>query len=781
MLEPDLEAVLRQHRNSTAAPIAIARVAPGRSPQRGKPADGFLELEAGHDIEILSMDRGPSGAWVARDHAGAVGFVHCNDVIVQHFDLDQDVLVEMLHKARVEATQEALRPSSTSPASSSRSSLYALNTRSPTPMSSRPASSQSRRARRKSSSMIHRLISRPNSLNLEPYEMCNCLEERRRSITIGSANAIKTHKRAPPGYLELSKGDSVEVLATKVDQLPAGVWIGRDASGRVGFVDSSDLHMALGYLKFGQDLIESYKGTRRRVPKVVASCVAFLTKYGLEQEGVFRVPGRTALIEELRAGFENDVDMLKDATPLDFNVSAVAGLLKLFLRELPNPVFTRNLHDTFREIARLSNEDDRIAQLKETIANYLPTAHTEVLRDVLNLLHAVAERSEINKMSAANLAVVFAPTLMRKGSNKPPAQLDSADALEAAMQDDQLVKDLLVTCISRVGDIFPDDPTPRDGSPSPSSSSSSLRVEPWRRVYIRRQLSQSPHSASSSVDEGDALRRMSSGSALSPSSHSAHATPVATSATATTTPTPMVAETSRFGGTVSSSPSSSSSLLVVTSAPTAATRACGVASGANGDGRDLEGDVDAVGAVTLRTRRVVSACETRHHRLHRCNANAGEGNPFAADADTYAHDGDGDGDGDSGAVGRWQGIVRANSGPRDEEDGDDVGKGGDSSHGGGDDGDAEVEMLHAQLEEQLQLPSNIKRWSAQHVATYLKGCGLGISESALQALSNVSGAELVSLNKDKLRYTYHLHETDVAKIASLIFELVDPRAEAAFA
>lgn len=70
--------------------------------------------------------------------------------------------------------------------------------------------------------------------------------------------------------------------------------------------------------------------------------------YGLKEVGLFRVPGSAASIAEMQAAFERDEDPLSqpNANKL-YTVESVAGLLKLYLRSLPNPVFPAKLYNTF--------------------------------------------------------------------------------------------------------------------------------------------------------------------------------------------------------------------------------------------------------------------------------------------------------------------------------------------------------------------------------------------------------------------------------------------------
>ena len=97
---------------------------------------------------------------------------------------------------------------------------------------------------------------------------------------------------------------------------------------------------------------------------------------------------------------------LNDANPLD-----VSSLVKQFFRELPDPLFTTYLHDTFLRTRCLDCESDRLPALL-LLCLLLPSSHLATLRFTMAFLNSVAQQAEQNKMDAANLAVCLAPNLL---------------------------------------------------------------------------------------------------------------------------------------------------------------------------------------------------------------------------------------------------------------------------------------------------------------------------------------------------------------------------------
>jgi len=141
-----------------------------------------------------------------------------------------------------------------------------------------------------------------------------------------------------------------------------------------------------------------------QVPQVIHATMQFLNKPEiLTTEGLFRLSGSANTINE----FKHSVDSGKELViPANTDPHAVAGLLKLYLRELPEPVFNFDLYDAFMQYYK------DLATVK-TLIGQLPKDNRNLLRNILVLLAKVVENSAINKMTTANLAIIFGPTMLR--------------------------------------------------------------------------------------------------------------------------------------------------------------------------------------------------------------------------------------------------------------------------------------------------------------------------------------------------------------------------------
>lgn len=148
-----------------------------------------------------------------------------------------------------------------------------------------------------------------------------------------------------------------------------------------------------------------------RVPAIVYRCIELLkVRGGIFEEGIFRLSGSTSTIRTLKERFntEYDVDLVHSETHYD--VHAVAGLLKLFLREIPATILSTNLASEFRDAVEITDPKTR-AQALQTLVKNLPRENRDLLCVLCSLLTETISHSDVNKMNLRNVGIVFAPTL----------------------------------------------------------------------------------------------------------------------------------------------------------------------------------------------------------------------------------------------------------------------------------------------------------------------------------------------------------------------------------
>ncbi|KAI5866817.1 RhoGAP-domain-containing protein [Durotheca rogersii] len=147
------------------------------------------------------------------------------------------------------------------------------------------------------------------------------------------------------------------------------------------------------------------------LPAVVYRCIQYLdAKNAIREEGIFRLSGSNVVIKQLRERFNNesDVNLLTDNTYYD--IHAVASLLKLYLRELPTTILTRDLHMKFVEVTEMQNQGEKIPSLAELVRQ-LPLANETLLKYLIAFLIKIINHADANKMTVRNVGIVFSPTL----------------------------------------------------------------------------------------------------------------------------------------------------------------------------------------------------------------------------------------------------------------------------------------------------------------------------------------------------------------------------------
>uniref|UniRef100_A0A2K5RXA6 Rho GTPase activating protein 22 n=1 Tax=Cebus imitator TaxID=2715852 RepID=A0A2K5RXA6_CEBIM len=191
----------------------------------------------------------------------------------------------------------------------------------------------------------------------------------------------------------------------------------------------------LGRGIFGQRLEDTVHHERkygpRLAPLLVEQCVDFIRERGLTEEGLFRMPGQANLVRDLQDSFDCGEKPLFDSTT---DVHTVASLLKLYLRELPEPVVPFARYEDFLSCAQLLTKDEGegTLELAKQVSN-LPQANYNLLRYICKFLHEVQAYSNVNKMSVQNLATVFGPNILRPQVEDPVTIMEGTSLIQHLM------------------------------------------------------------------------------------------------------------------------------------------------------------------------------------------------------------------------------------------------------------------------------------------------------------------------------------------------------------
>lgn len=186
---------------------------------------------------------------------------------------------------------------------------------------------------------------------------------------------------------------------------------------------------------YGVDLTTVVKMYGTKIPLIVKECIEEIEKRGVDLDGIYRVPGKAAEILQIKKMF--DEEMHGDFTNFE-DLHAIAGALKLYFRELPIPLITFDNYDLALIAARCSTIEETMETVK-VILSRLPLAHYNSLRVLIKHLHKVQEHKLKNRMDSKNLAVIFAPSIMR-----PPTNQDQLIAM-MKLPEQKKITEILIT------------------------------------------------------------------------------------------------------------------------------------------------------------------------------------------------------------------------------------------------------------------------------------------------------------------------------------------------
>uniref|UniRef100_A0A8C7KZ46 Rho GTPase-activating protein 29 n=1 Tax=Oncorhynchus kisutch TaxID=8019 RepID=A0A8C7KZ46_ONCKI len=181
---------------------------------------------------------------------------------------------------------------------------------------------------------------------------------------------------------------------------------------------------------FGIDFTQAAKNSPDGIPFIIRKCTSEIENRALNLKGIYRVNGAKSRVEKLCQAFENGKDLveLSDLSPHD-----IANVLKLYLRQLPEPLILYRYYNDFIGLAKESQRLPKQPSIKlnrvifkiRDLLRQLPPAHYRTLRFLTAHLHRVTEQAEENKMTASNLGIIFGPTLVK------PRQTDAEVSLSS--------------------------------------------------------------------------------------------------------------------------------------------------------------------------------------------------------------------------------------------------------------------------------------------------------------------------------------------------------------
>ncbi|XP_041829514.1 rho GTPase-activating protein 17a isoform X4 [Melanotaenia boesemani] len=176
---------------------------------------------------------------------------------------------------------------------------------------------------------------------------------------------------------------------------------------------------------FGTGLDDHLKRSGREIALPLEACVMMLLETGMKEEGLFRIAAGASKLKKLKAALDCSTSQLEEFYS---DPHAVAGALKSYLRELPEPLMTYQLYDEWIQASSVSDPDKRLQALW-VVCDQLPKSNKTNLRYLVKFLAKLAQESEVNKMTPSNIAIVLGPNLLWAKTEGSLAEMAAATSV----------------------------------------------------------------------------------------------------------------------------------------------------------------------------------------------------------------------------------------------------------------------------------------------------------------------------------------------------------------
>ncbi|XP_019397390.1 PREDICTED: rho GTPase-activating protein 17 isoform X5 [Crocodylus porosus] len=176
---------------------------------------------------------------------------------------------------------------------------------------------------------------------------------------------------------------------------------------------------------FGTPLEEHLKRSGREIALPIEACVMMLLETGMKEEGLFRIAAGASKLKKLKAALDCSTSQLDEFYS---DPHAVAGALKSYLRELPEPLMTYSLYEEWTQVANVQDQDKKLQDLWR-ICQRLPKHNLANFRYLIKFLAKLSQNSDINKMTPSNIAIVLGPNLLWAKNEGSLAEMAAATSV----------------------------------------------------------------------------------------------------------------------------------------------------------------------------------------------------------------------------------------------------------------------------------------------------------------------------------------------------------------
>uniref|UniRef100_A0A674H8J7 Myosin IXB n=1 Tax=Taeniopygia guttata TaxID=59729 RepID=A0A674H8J7_TAEGU len=184
--------------------------------------------------------------------------------------------------------------------------------------------------------------------------------------------------------------------------------------------------------------VSALTSERNSVPVVLEKLLEYVEMHGLYTEGIYRKSGSANRMKELKQLLQEDPNSVKLE---NYPIHTITGILKQWLRELPDPLMTSAQYNDFLRAVELPEKQEQLCAIY-SVLEQLPQANHNTLERLIFHLVKVALIEDVNRMSPNALAIVFAPCLLRCPDTSDPLT-SMKDVSKTTMCVEMLIKEQL--------------------------------------------------------------------------------------------------------------------------------------------------------------------------------------------------------------------------------------------------------------------------------------------------------------------------------------------------
>ncbi|XP_035001149.1 SH3 domain-binding protein 1 [Hippoglossus stenolepis] len=197
---------------------------------------------------------------------------------------------------------------------------------------------------------------------------------------------------------------------------------------------------------YGEPLLSHLSKSDREIAVPIQECIHMLLRTGMGEEGLFRLAAAASVVKRLKTCLDQGN---VDHSEFTIDPHAVAGALKCYLRELPEPLLTFELYNDWFKAAGEKDLTEKLEQFK-VLLKKLPPDNYNNLRYLVQFLSLLSEQEAVNKMTPRNIAIVLGPNLLWPRAEGEAALFDMASA--SSVQVVTVMEPLIQYCSS----LFPE-------------------------------------------------------------------------------------------------------------------------------------------------------------------------------------------------------------------------------------------------------------------------------------------------------------------------------------